>query len=229
MMNAISPIPYKTVSDSVYEWIKEAIIRGEFRPGEHLAQERITERLGVSRTPVRDAIKRLEAEGLVIVKPRCGAEVFDISEEQLTELYEVRILLEQYCAAKGCAAVTDEQIREIEQINRNMGNLPRESIQFMDEDRRFHRACCAISGCQGTIEILEPLWTRCDAFKAIYYALEGKANDTLKEHEKIIQALRRRDAEGVKAAINNHLQDVVRANVIRIRADRAEKALVSEV
>ena len=80
MINTAMPIQYKTVSDSVYDWIKEAIIQGEFQPGEHLAQERITERLGVSRTPVRDAMKRLEEEGLVVVKPHCGAVVFDISE-----------------------------------------------------------------------------------------------------------------------------------------------------
>ena len=65
-------IQYTTVSDSVYLWVKNAIIQGEFKPGEHIAQERLTKTLGVSRTPVRDAIKRLEAEGLLITKPHCG-------------------------------------------------------------------------------------------------------------------------------------------------------------
>ena len=224
MFDMTAPIQYQTVSDSVYGWLKEAIIQWEFQPGEHIAQERITERLGVSRTPVRDAMKRLEAEGLVVVKPRCGAVVFDISEEQLTEIYEIRILLEQYCAAKSCAAATDEQIDEVERHNEAMRDCPSNSRQFMEEDRLFHRACCAISGCTGTIEILETLWTRCDAFKAIYYSIDGKANDTLSEHARIIQALRDRDAEAVKRAISRHLEDVVKTNVARIRAERAAQA-----
>ena len=70
-------IQYTTVSDSVYLWVKNAIIQGEFKPGEHIAQERLTKTLGVSRTPVRDAIKRLEAEGLLITKPHSGVLALD--------------------------------------------------------------------------------------------------------------------------------------------------------
>lgn len=224
MINTAMPIQYRTVSDSVYDWIKEAIIQGEFQPGEHLAQERITERLGVSRTPVRDAMKRLEAEGLVVVKPHCGAVVFDISEEQLTEIYEIRILLEQYCAEKACRLATDEQIDNVERLSLGMQEYPSNSRQFMEADRIFHRGFCSISGCTSSIEILETLWTRCDAFKAIYYSLDGKARDTLNEHAKIVQALRARDADAMKRAISDHLEDVIKANVARIRSDRVAKA-----
>lgn len=224
MIDTGMPIQYRTVSDSVYDWIKEAIIQGEFQPGEHLAQERITERLGVSRTPVRDAIKRLEAEGLVLVKPHCGAVVFDISEEQLTEIYEIRILLEQYCAEKACRLATDEQVDQVEQLSFRMQEYPSNSRQFMEADRIFHRGFCSISGGTSSIEILETLWTRCDAFKAIYYSLDGKARDTLNEHAKIVQALRDRDASAMKRAIADHLEDVVKANVARIRSDRIAKA-----
>ena len=223
MNGTASPIQYKTVADSVYTWMKEAIIRGEFQPGERLAQDRITERLGVSRTPVRDAMKRLEAEGLIVVKPRCGAVVFDISEERLTEIYELRILLEQRCAEKACEIITDEQIDAIEQHNLNMRDCMRNSRQFMEEDRLFHRGWCEVSGCTGTIEILETLWTRCDAFKSIYYSLDEKARNTLNEHAKIVQAFRERDAEAVKRAIDSHLQDVVKTNITRIRNERGGK------
>lgn len=222
MDDTMSPLQYRTVADSVYVWMKEAIIRGEFRPGERLAQDRITERLGVSRTPVRDAMKRLATEGLIVIKPRCGAVVFDISEARLTEIYELRILLEQYCAEKACVIATDEQIDAIEQHNLNMRDCMLNSRQFMEEDRLFHREWCAISGCTGTIEILETLWTRCDAFKSIYYALDGKARNTLNEHAKIIQAFRMRDTDAVKRAIDCHLQDVVKTNIARIRAEHLQ-------
>ena len=113
-------IQYTTVSDSVYLWVKNAIIQGEFKPGEHIAQARLTKTLGVSRTPVRDAIKRLEAEGLLITKPHCGAVVFQLSKERLTEIYDIRILMEQYCAARTCIRASDDDIRQLEEISLKM-------------------------------------------------------------------------------------------------------------
>ena len=223
MSQEIKPIQYRTVSDSVYGWIKDAIVQGTFQPGEHIAQERLTEMLGVSRTPVRDAMKRLEAEGLVVSKPHCGVVVFEVTEEQLREIYEIRILLEQYCAAKACEIITEEQIDQIEADNRSMQNCPITSRQFMQGDHRFHRDFCLMSGCTTAIEVLDSLWTRCEAFKAIYYSIDGKANDTLDEHAHIIQAFRNRDVEGVKAAISSHLLDVLRTNVVRIHTDREKQ------
>ena len=180
-------IQYTTVSDSVYLWVKNAIIQGEFKPGEHIAQERLTKTLGVSRTPVRDAIKRLEAEGLLITKPHCGAVVFQLSKERLTEIYDIRILMEQYCAARTCIRASDDDIRQLEEISLKMLDFSNNSKEFMQLDRQFHTRICELSGCDDTVEILQGLWNKCDSFKSIYYSLEGRINDTLSEHAKIIQ------------------------------------------
>lgn len=202
-------IHYSTVSDSVYSWIKNAIIQGEFKPGEHITQERLTKQLGVSRTPIRDAIKRLEAEGLLITKPHCGAVVFHLSQERLTEIYELRIIMEQYCAARTCLKASDTELLELEAINLDMLNHINDPQAFMQLDRKFHYQLCALSGCTNTMEILDGLWDKSDSFKSIYYALEGRANDTLTEHAHIIQSLKNRDVAGTKLAIENHLKDVV--------------------
>ncbi len=202
-------IQYTTVSDSVYLWIKNAIIQGDFKPGEHIAQESLTKKLGVSRTPVRDAIKRLEAEGLLITKPHCGAVVFQLSKEHLTEIYEIRILMEQYCAARSCIKASDEDIKTLEAISLRMLNYPDTTKEFMQLDRQFHYTLCKPSGCSNTLEILEGLWNKCDSFKSIYYSLEGRINDTLAEHTIIVQCLKKRDVEGVKKGIADHLKDVV--------------------
>lgn len=204
-------IQYTTVSESVYLWIKNAIIQGDFKPGEHIAQESLTKKLGVSRTPVRDAMKRLEAEGLLITKPHCGAVVFTMSKEHLTEIYEIRILIEQYCAARTCLTASDQEIGSLEEIHLNMLGYPGSSKKFMQLDRQFHRLICSLSGCDNALEILEGLWNKCDSFKSIYYSLEGRANDTLAEHTRIIQGLKNRDVTATKAAISDHLKDVVSA------------------
>lgn len=210
-------IQYSTVSDSVYLWIKNAIIQGDFKPGEHIAQESLTRKLGVSRTPVRDAIKRLETEGLLITKPHCGAVVFELSRENLTEIYEIRILMEQYCAARTCLKATDKDICDIEAISLKMLNFSNTSKDFMLLDRQFHSLICTLSGCSNAVEILDGLWNKCDSFKSIYYSLEGRANDTLAEHAHIVQCLKNRDVAGTKEVIANHLKDVV--NSIGSRVD----------
>lgn len=202
-------IQYSTVSDSVYLWIKNAIVQGDFKPGEHIAQESLTKKLGVSRTPVRDAIKRLEAEGLLITKPHCGAVVFQLTKKHLREIYEIRILMEQYCAARTCMIATDEQLKEIEDVSLRMINCIHDSKTFMQLDRQFHSLICSLSECANTLEILEGLWNKCDSFKSIYYSLEGRVNDTLTEHARIVQGLKKRDIEATKAAISDHLKDVV--------------------
>lgn len=209
MENAQPIIQYTTVSESVYLWIKNAIIQGDFKPGEHIAQETLTKKLGVSRTPVRDAIKRLETEGLLITKPHCGAVVFKLSKERLTEIYEIRILMEQYCAARTCMLASKDEINSVEEINLQMLNFSNTSKEFMKLDRQFHSLICTLSGCDDTVEILEGLWNKCDSFKSIYYSLEGRINDTLAEHSRIVQGLKNRDIAMTKQAISDHLKDVV--------------------
>lgn len=209
MENTAPIIQYTTVSESVYLWIKNAIIQGVFKPGEHIAQESLTKKLGVSRTPVRDAMKRLEAEGLLIAKPHCGAVVFKMTKEHLTELYEVRILMEQYCASQTCIVASDEDLQRVEEINLRMANSIYSLETFMDFDRQFHSLICQLSGYSNSLEILDSLWAKSDSFKSIFFSLEGRRSNTLTEHEQIAQALKARNIEAVKNAIFYHLKDVV--------------------
>ena len=202
-------IQYTTVSDSVYLWIKNAIIEGKFKPGEHIPQETLTKKLGVSRTPIRDAMKRLETEGLLVTKPHCGAVVFRLTEENLKELYEIRIMLEQYCAARACEKASDQQILQIEALSEAMKENFDSLKTFMQLDRQFHSLLCTLSGCTNTVEILEGLWNKCDSFKSIYFSLDGRTRDTLAEHTRIIHSLKCRDSNGIKDAISTHLRDVV--------------------
>ena len=204
-------IQYTTVSDSVYLWIKNAIVQGDFKPGEHIPQESLTKKLGVSRTPVRDAIKRLEAEGLLITRPHCGAVVFHLSRERLNEIYDIRITLEQYCAERTCLRATDAELDSLEKASLRMLDVSGGSREFMQLDRQFHRMICTPSGCNDTVSILEGLWDKCDSFKSIYYSLKGRRDATLSEHARIVQGMRSRDIAVARKAISDHLKDVVRS------------------
>lgn len=204
-------LQYVSISSSVYLWIKNAIINGELEGGQRLIQEELTEKLGVSRTPVRDAIRRLESEGLVINKPFYGAVVFQPSISQLKEIYEVRILLEQYCVERACHIASDEEILKIKAINDKMAKMSSDSREYMQLDCQFHEQICQLAkDAEITLEILENLWTRCSSFKSLYFSLHECADSTIDKHYRVVDRMMARDVEGSKAAIAEHLNDVVK-------------------
>ncbi|WP_320129636.1 GntR family transcriptional regulator [uncultured Sphaerochaeta sp.] len=199
-----------TVADSVYLRIKNAIIIGELKAGEHLVQEELTKDFGVSRTPVRDAFRRLESEGLVVNKPYYGATVFRPSKEQVLEIYEIRILIEQYCASRASKVATDDELKSIKSINDRMSKVSPTSKEYMQLDFEFHKRIGELSGCtNSTLEILEGLLNKSSSFKSIYYSMVGGSQATIAMHSDIVEALFNRDEEAVKKAIADHLNHVL--------------------
>ena len=106
---------YLPLRDVVFNTLRQAILRGELKPGERLMEIALSQRLGVSRTPVREAIRMLEQEGLVIMIPRKGAQVAEISEKDLKDVLEVRLGLEELAVRIACQRITEEELEELEQ------------------------------------------------------------------------------------------------------------------
>lgn len=106
---------YLPLRDVVFHTLRQAILRGELKPGERLMEIKLANKLGVSRTPIREAIRMLELEGLVIMIPRKGAEVADISEKSLRDVLEVRGALEELAVCLACKRIDQEQIAQLRQ------------------------------------------------------------------------------------------------------------------
>ena len=104
---------YLPLRDVVFNTLRQAILKGELRPGERMMEIQLAQRLGVSRTPVREAIRKLELEGLVLMVPRKGAEVAEITVKDLEDVLEVRAALEELAAKIACDHITDEQMQEL--------------------------------------------------------------------------------------------------------------------
>ena len=104
---------YLPLRDVVFLTLRKAILRGELAPGERLMELQLSERLGVSRTPIREAMRKLELEGLVVMVPRKGAEVAKISERSLKEVLEVRRALEELAVELACERMTEEEFEEL--------------------------------------------------------------------------------------------------------------------
>ena len=107
---------YLPLRDVVFNTLRQAILRGELKPGERLMEIQLANKLGVSRTPIREAIRKLELEGLVLMIPRKGAEVAEITEKSLRDVLEVRRALEELAVQLACEKITKEEIRELERV-----------------------------------------------------------------------------------------------------------------
>lgn len=205
-----SPISgYSTISDIVYNWIKNAILRSEFKPGERITQETITKRLNVSRTPVRDAFKRLQSEGLLIVKSHFGAIVFELSMDKVSEIYEIRSLLEGLGARYACEMITDENIRELTEINDKLTKHRGDMIELMKYNREFHMTLYGYSKREYLLSHIHSLWDLTEPYRLIYVSHESKVEAAMMEHQNILEALKCRNPDAVFQEITSHLQDVV--------------------
>ncbi|MFP3040637.1 GntR family transcriptional regulator [Treponema primitia] len=208
--NDISPImTYSTISDIVYKWIRNAIVSSAFKPGEWITQEDITERLHVSRTPVRDAFKRLQSEGLLVVKPHQGAIVVQLSLEKLIEVYEIRMLLEGAAAKHACENIANKNINELEKINTKMSAQRSDPQQFMNCNRNFHYSLYSFSKREYLISTIFGLWDLIEPYRLIYFSHDGKTDGAIEEHIHIIKALKKHHPEEVRQAVIEHLNDVV--------------------
>ena len=131
---------YLPLRDVVFNTLRQAILKGELKPGERLMEIALADKLGVSRTPIREALRKLEQEGLVVMIPRRGAQVADITEKDLNDVLEVRIALENLSIEKACKRMTDEQIKKLGLAAREFERTIAEDnlVKLAEADVAFH-------------------------------------------------------------------------------------------
>ena len=131
---------YLPLREVVFNTLRQAILKGELKPGERLMEIALAEKLGVSRTPIREAMRKLELEGLVVMIPRRGAQVANITEKDLNDVLEVRITLENMAIEKACANMTDADIRKLEQAAEVFQTSTAEGdlVKMAEADVNFH-------------------------------------------------------------------------------------------
>ena len=191
----------------VYEELKMRILKGEIAPGQRLMEDETSEELGVSRTPVREAIKKLEKEGLVVVEPRRGTYAAQISDNDLIEILEVRESLEalaaQY-AAKRMKATQKEKLKSIaEKYNKAVkdGKL----TMMIKYDTEFHRILAEGSNNKTLINLIDQLRELLLRFRYLYYDNTARAEKNPAEHQRIIDAIMDGDEKAAHDATLAHI------------------------
>ena len=200
---------YLPLRDVVFNTLRQAIITGEFVPGERLMEIALANRLGVSRTPVREAIRKLELEGLVVMIPRKGAEVARITEKDLRDVLEVRSSLEELAAGLATERL-DESSRE--KIQAALDNF-REAIQTDDNpkiadcDVEFHDAVFEATQNKRLIQIINNLREQIYRYRLEYVKDTVYHAVLLKEHEELVEAMFAGNKERAKEIMKRHIDN----------------------
>lgn len=200
---------YLPLRDVVFNTLRQAILRGELKPGERLMEIQLAERLGVSRTPIREAIRKLELEGLVVMVPRKGAEVASITEKSLRDVLEVRKALEELAVELACKRMTNEEIRKLEQQQLHF----REEIssgditRIAEMDVEFHEMIYVGTKNERLVQLLSNLREQMYRYRMEYIKDKEKRGTLVEEHANIIETIKKHDAGAAREAIRRHIDN----------------------
>ena len=200
---------YLPLRDVVFNTLRRAILRGELEPGERLMEIQLAEKLGVSRTPIREAIRKLELEGLVLMIPRRGAEVAKISEKMLKDVLEVRRSLEELAIELACERMTDEDFEALRQAEEAFRAAVKEgnALTIAEEDEAYHETIYRCTGNDRLLQILSNLREQMYRYRLEYIKDEAKRQTLLEEHERILMALKNRNVNIARDAVREHIDN----------------------
>ena len=200
---------YLPLRDVVFNTLRQAILKGELAPGERLMEIQLAEKLGVSRTPIREAIRKLELEGLVLMIPRKGAEVAKISEKSLRDVLEVRRSLEELAIELACQRMTEEDLGELQKAQDEFKKAiaDGDAMRIAETDEHYHDVI--YSGTQNAklIQMLNNLREQMYRYRLEYIKDEDKRQVLLVEHEHILAALKGRNIAEAKTAMREHIDN----------------------
>jgi len=200
---------YLPLRDVVFNTLRQAILRGELAPGERLMEIQLAERLGVSRTPIREAIRKLELEGLVLMIPRKGAEVAKISEKSLRDVLEVRRSLEELAIELACQRMGEEAIEELAAAQRAFSRAVESGdvMAIAESDEHYHDVIYQGTENSRLVQILNNLREQMYRYRLEYIKDEDKRQILILEHENILKAIKNRRVAEAKEAMRAHIDN----------------------
>lgn len=205
----VSMNEYLPLRDVVFNTLRQAILRGELKPGERLMEIQLANKLGVSRTPIREAIRKLELEGLVLMIPRKGAEVADISEKSMKDVLEVRHALDELSVELACERISKAQIKELElaAIEFKKTLKSKDVTVIAEADVKFHDVIYTATNNQKLINLLNKIREQMYRYRVEHLKNEEVYPQLLAEHDEIIKYISKKDKEKAKKIVCQHIDN----------------------
>ena len=210
---------YLPLRDVVFNTLRQAILRGELKPGERLMEIQLANKLGVSRTPIREAIRKLELEGLVLMIPRKGAEVAEITEKSLKDVLEIRRALEDLAVRLACEKITKEDLKELKKAGDEFKKVlkSQDITEVAEADVRFHDVIYMATDNPKLIQLLNNFREQMYRFRVEYLKKDEVRPQLLAEHDEIIKYITEGNKEEASRVVTRHIenqaltvQDVIR-------------------
>ena len=207
MGEIVYDIDRHSLSDRVYYYIKDLILSGELRAGEKISEEKIASRFGISRTPIREALKRLEEYGLVRIKPRAYAEVASLRPEEAEDVSDVRAALEVLSVERLARRGTDEDFDAIAALAEQCeAHLSKGDIAgTFERDSEFHLEISRRTMNPHLYEIFEKLDSKVQMLRLVLHLPHDRLKAFVSQHHEIVDALRQRDVEKARLVMRRHI------------------------
>ncbi len=218
----------KLLSEDIAQSIKTAIIKGKFKPGEKIPEGELAESMGISRTPLREAFRKLENEGFIQIIPRKGAVVADIDADEAISLYEIKSSLEGLAARLAAKNMKPKDISKLEKINDELKELidKNDLESFYKVHTKFHEGFVKMCGNKRLIQMISNLNDHFNRFGIISLTLPGQFENAISQHAEIIKGFKNGDQNLVEERVRTNVMTggrVLVAHLTRIQDQKGEE------
>ena len=198
---------HQPLKERVYKSLKESILNGDLEPGQKLSQDWLSKQMNVSRMPIRQAMERLRTEGLIENTPYKESKVMHLSRKDIEETYDVRALLESYSARLAVGKIRATDLNELRAINKKMEEsfFEKDYRKLNINNRKFHLTIYKRSGNNRLYNIIENLWNNFP--KGIFWNFSKRVENSIIEHQKIINGLEKEDEQTVEKMVFQHIKN----------------------
>ena len=219
-MNEFMPL-----RDVVFNTLRQAILTGELKPGERLMEIHLANKLGVSRTPIREAIRKLELEGLVTMIPRRGAEVAQITEKSMSDVLEVRRAMDALCTELACERISEQEIVVLGAACDHFAEAAKtkDIRKCAQADVDFHDIIVRATGNKRLVQLINNLSEQMYRYRFEYLKDVSRYDNLIEEHRVIYESIRKRDKDAARSAAELHIDNQAKAIIRQIRLDKESK------
>jgi len=186
---------HMTLRERIVSSIRGAIVNGQLRPGARIAEPELADKFGISRTPIREAFRQLESEGFISVIPRKGAIVASLSAQDVSNFYDLKMVLEGYAAKLAAKTLTENDLTKMATVNRQLeaASAKKDLRRVLDLHNEFHDIFLRACGNDKLHAIVQNMVMQFQRFRLIL-AMPGRIEGSIRQHQEIIEAFRKRDA-----------------------------------
>lgn len=208
--------------DVVFNTLRKAILTGQLKPGERLMEVHLANKLGVSRTPIREAIRKLELEGLVIMIPRRGAEVAQITEKSIKDVLEVRRALDVLCIELACERITPEEIEALKEAcaEFKLATTGKDTSVIAKADVKLHDIIVQATRNQRLQQLVNNLAEQMYRYRFVYIKDDSQHEKLIAEHQEILESIMERNKERAAGAAKIHIDNQEKSVINQIRLEK---------